>query len=83
MGSIALLDPSSELLGYFHQAPTGLTSTPRMTTKHMLQPGELEFVNRIVHEYHAKLRVAKKGVYSSIEYVSPTFKEHGPPCLSS
>ena len=31
IGSIALLHPSSKLLGYFHQAPTGLTSAQRAT----------------------------------------------------
>ena len=31
--SIELLHPSSELLGYSHQAPTGLTSTPCTTAR--------------------------------------------------
>jgi len=39
-----------------------------------------EFVNRIDPEYHAKLQLARNGVLTSKEFVSPTFKEHGSPC---
>ena len=66
------------------EASVGVSADRRPTGAgwpRLLQPAGRESANRIDPVYRAELQVARKGVFASEEFVSPTFKQRGPPCL--